>query len=220
MEPVPFAISLVGARCVCVGGGSVAARRVPVLLAGGARVTVVAPQLDPVLRDLVHAGRCEHLARPYQPGDCVGAFLVLATTGDQVVDAEVAREAAGVATLICVASDPEQGNCWFMATVRRGKLVVALHSGGAAPAVTAALRGRIEALLPERLGESLDRLAHLRAELRRSEPDPGERARRWRVAVESGALDVVLDQDTEAGYAELARILAGGPEGDPGEVSE
>ncbi|HVC80680.1 MAG TPA: bifunctional precorrin-2 dehydrogenase/sirohydrochlorin ferrochelatase [Chloroflexota bacterium] len=206
---VPLGVRLAGVRCVCVGGGSVAARRVPVLLAGGARVTVVAPSLDPSLRDLVTLGRCEHVGRPFEPGDCIGAFLVMAATGNPIVDTEVAREAAGGSVLTCVASDPDLGNCVFMATARRGRLVVALHSGGAAPAVTAALRRRIETALPERLGEILDRLATLRAELRLAEPDPLERARRWREAVDSGVLDTALGEGTEAAYDAVARILTG-----------
>ena len=219
MELVPFGVRLAGARCVCVGGGSVAARRVPILLAGGASITVVAPTLDPSLRDLVVGGRCEYLARRYEPGDCAGAFLVLAATGDPLVDTEVAREAACESVLMCVASDPDLGNCVFMATSRRGGLVVALHSGGAAPAVTAALRRRIETALPERLGESLDRIATLRAELRRAEPDPAERARRWREAVNSGALDAALGEGTETAYVEVARILAGGKLAGSDEIS-
>jgi len=210
MEVVPFGISLTDALCVCVGGGTVAARRVPVLLAGGATVTVVAPLLDPRVRALVEAGRCAHAARPYRVGDCEGAFLVLAATGDPVVDAEVTREALVGSRLICVASDAEQGNCFFMATARRGRMIVALHGGGGAPAVTAALRRRIDAHLPERLEESLDRLAQMRAELRQAVPDPAERASRWRRAVDSGALDLALDLGSEAAFAAVGRILAGG----------
>lgn len=209
MDALPLGIVLRGARCLCIGGGSVAARRVPALLAAGAAVTIIAPTLEPSLRALIERGACAHHARPYQAGDCAGAFLVLVATGDNAVDAAAADEARSTAALVCVASDPGRGNCLFMATIQRGSLVVALHGGGAAPAVTSAVRRQLEATLPERLGDSLDRVAELRRWLRTAVPDPGERGRRWRLAVESGVLDAVIDQGTEEGFATLERILLG-----------
>jgi siroheme synthase-like protein len=209
MDAVPFGIVLEGTRCICVGGGSVAARRVPVLLAARAEVTVVAPGLEPSLRLLVESGACRHRERVYQSGDCAGAFLVLTATGDAAVDAEVAREARGVSALVCAAASPEQGNCLFMATIRRGPLVVALHGGGTAPAVTAALRARIAEALPERLGHTLERIGAARAELRKSGLEPGERARRWRRAAETGALDAAIEQGSEEALDALRRLLLG-----------
>jgi siroheme synthase-like protein len=188
----------------------VAARRVPLLVEAGAAVTVVAPALDPALRLLVDSGRCAYLARPYAVGDCLGMFLVLAATGLPEVDAEVAAEARTRGALACVASNQAQGNCLFMATVRRGPLVVALHTDGAAPAVTAALRRRLDAQLPDRLGDALDALAEIRGRLRTEVGDPDERARRWRLVVESGALDRLLAQADLSVLEEIRMILTDG----------
>ena len=214
MKAFPLAVRLTGAPCLCVGGGAVAARRVPRLVEAGATVMLVTPSLDPTLRPLVEGGQCAHLARPFASGDCSGMFLVHVATGDPEVDERAAAEARALGALVCVASNPALGNCQFMATLRRGPLVVALHTDGAAPAVTAALCRRIDAQLPERLGDILDSLAEIRGELRRGLGDPAERARRWTTVVECGALDRLLSLSDTTNLDEIRSILAGrGPSG-------
>jgi siroheme synthase-like protein len=205
---------LEGTSCLSVGAGIVAARRVPVLIEAGAVVTVVAPDLHSTIRTLVEAGRCAYYARPYVNDDCQGMFLVLAATGLPEVDAAAAAAAHAQGALVCVASNPSLGNCLFMATVRRGPLVVALHTDGAAPAVSAALRRSIDAQLPARLGDVLDSLGHMRAELRALVSDPAERALRWRTVVESGALDRLLTRADPSGLEDVRGLLINdGPRG-------
>lgn len=214
MDEIPLAIRLADQPCLCVGGGSVVARRLPSLLAAGARVTLIAPSLHADLAHLVPAGRFTHLARPFAPGDAVGMLLVLTATGEPEVDAAVAAEARANRSLVCVASDPDLGNCLFMGAVRRGPLVVAMHTGGAAPAVSGALRGLIDAQLPETLGEILEALAEARSALRQREPDPARRAARWRAVVESGALDRAVVGGEADAVDEIQRLLADtGPTG-------
>ena len=73
-DQVPYllAVGLAGRRVVIIGGGGVAARRVPGLADAGAVVTVVTPELTPALYDLAEAGRLTWLERRYKPGDCAG----------------------------------------------------------------------------------------------------------------------------------------------------
>ncbi|HWE61281.1 MAG TPA: bifunctional precorrin-2 dehydrogenase/sirohydrochlorin ferrochelatase, partial [Chloroflexota bacterium] len=190
VEPglLPLAIQLRERRCVCIGGGALAARRVPTLLGAGALVTVIAPDLHPSLAELHAAGAFDFAPRSYQAGDLAGAFLALAATGVPTVDAAVAAEGQAAGILICSASDPAAGNCQFMATVRRGPLLVGVQTSGVAPAVSAALRARIDALLPEDLGQILEQIGALRRELRTAVPDAAERARRWQCVTASGAI--------------------------------
>jgi precorrin-2 dehydrogenase / sirohydrochlorin ferrochelatase len=216
MRSLPLAVRLEGKSCLSIGAGVVAARRVPALLEAGAVVTVVAPDPHSTIRTLVEAGRCAYRARPYVDDDCLGMFLVLVATGLPEVDAAAAAAAHAQGALVCVASNPSLGNCLFMATVRRGPLVVALHTEGAAPAVSAALRRSIDAQLPARLGDTLDSLGRIRAELRASVGDPAERALRWRMVVESGALDRLLARADPSVLEEVRGLLIqDAPRGSP-----
>src|ERR1022692_1617463 len=91
--PYLLALRLAGRRVLVAGGGSVAARRVPALLDAGADVLVIAPELSLALHDLATAGKITWAARAYGTGDCAGAWLVCACTGDPAVNAAIAAEA-------------------------------------------------------------------------------------------------------------------------------
>ncbi len=146
------------ARCVVVGGGTIAERKVAALLDSAARVTVISPALTTTLQSWAAGGRLEHIERVYQPGDTDGAALVIAATDDRGVNAEVARAARCAGVLVNVADDPAAGTFHTVATVRRGDVLLTVSTGGASPGFTAALRRRIEAAVGPEYAELLDLL--------------------------------------------------------------
>ena len=177
---------------------------------GGRRwLTVIAPEVDPVLEGMAAAGAIEVLRRRYGVGDLGGAFLVLAATGVRAVDEAVRKEARALGALLNMAGETGRGDCQFMAVVRRGPLLVGLQTGGAAPAVTAALRARIEASIAPDLESVLEGVGALRARLRSAIPDTAERGARWRRVVEGGSLDAALQGGGEAALARIEAILLG-----------
>ena len=200
-------ISLASRLSVVVGGGSVAARRVPQLLRLGAQVVVVAPQVHALLRQAAAAGKIRHIQREFRAGDTAGSFLTLAATGIPEVNRRVAREVLQRNGLVAVAHDPSLGNCSFMAATARGPLIVAFQTGGASPLVSAALRARVESILPESLEATLDIIASTRQEMKSRVPDAGERGRRWKAAAESGLLDRLLFNGEDGAVLELRRAL-------------
>src|SRR5687767_1253849 len=93
MSPYLLGLRLSGRRVLVVGGGRVAQRRVPALIDAGALITLVSPSVTPALDALVQAGRITWEARPYQVGDCDGAWLVQACTSDRRANTAIAAEA-------------------------------------------------------------------------------------------------------------------------------
>jgi siroheme synthase-like protein len=158
--------NLARVRCVVVGGGAVAERKVRDLVAGGARPAVISPALTPALEELRQAGQIEHLAREFAPGDLQGAFLAVAATDVRAVNAAVAAEGQRLGMLVNVADDPGGGNFQTMATVRRGDLLFALSTSGGSPSLAAYLRRQIEASYGDEYGRLLDLLAAARPEAR------------------------------------------------------
>lgn len=141
-------VSLTGRRVVLVGGGAVAARRLPRFLADGADVVVVAPALDDGIREAVDAGRVAWVAREVLPNDFADAWLVHAATGDARVDADVAAHCERSRTLCVNASDGAHGNARLAAESRAGDVVVGVVSdAGVDPRRAARLRDAIGALL-------------------------------------------------------------------------
>jgi siroheme synthase-like protein len=171
-------INLARVRCVVVGGGAVAERKVRDLIAGGARPQVISPALTAALAGWHAAGQIEHLARAYRPGDLEGAFLAIAATDDRGVNAAVAEEGARRGILVNVADDPAAGNFHTAATVRRGDLLLAVSTGGASPALAARIRRELGSRYGEEYARLLDLLRGLRDGPARALP-PARRALLW-----------------------------------------
>jgi siroheme synthase-like protein len=159
----PIVLDLTGVSVLVVGGGQIAARKAAGLLAAGARLTVVAPEVEP---DLAAAAAVLH-ERPYRSVDITGHQLVLTATDDPAVNAQVAIDAGHAGVWVNSADDPE--NCSFIlpAVARRGSVVVAVGTDGSSPALARHLRDRIAAeVLTPNVEAAAGELARQRAELR------------------------------------------------------
>ena len=181
MSAYPLVLDGAAVNALVIGGGRVAVRKVTALLESGARVRVLAPQVDPALEDL--QGRNTSLAiirEPYSVGRLGDALLVVAATNDSQVNARIASEARACGKLVNVVGAPELGNCITPAVHRAGELVVAVSAGGV-PAAAARIRDSIAHVFDERYSRAVRGLA----DLRRALLDGGRRDR-WRDA--AGAL--------------------------------
>src|SRR5262252_975552 len=111
-EAYLLGLRLRGKRVVVVGGGAVAARRVPRLLAAGADVLLISPRATPALEELAAANRIDWRSREYREGDCAGAWLVCACAGPPQVNALVAEEAERQRTWCVRADDGASSTAW------------------------------------------------------------------------------------------------------------
>lgn len=132
---------------VVIGGGPVGERKVAGLLAAGAQVRLIAPQVTPQLATWAQEGRVAWLARPYQSGDLTGAFLVFAATDQRTVNAQVAQDAAAGGALCNVADAPQEGNFHLPAVHRTEELTLAVSTSGRNPRRAKAVRDQLAALL-------------------------------------------------------------------------
>lgn len=184
-EPVPpedearpaylIALQLDGARCVVVGGGTVAARRIATLLESGARVEVISPEADPTVRALAVAGRITWQAREYEAGDLAGARLALAATDDPAMNQQVAEDARAAGIWVNVADGSAHGDFSIPATLRRGALALAVATGGGAPGYARRLRAQLERVIGPEYGVALALYARARPAIlaAASERQPG-----------------------------------------------
>lgn len=141
-------LDLTGRRVLVVGGGHVAARRLPALIAADARVVVVTETATPEVAALAATGRLTLLERRVVETDVDGAWLVHTCTGDADVDQQVALWAEQRRTFCVVASRSEVGSARFPATTTTGDVVVGVTSTGAPdPRRAAGLRDAIAELL-------------------------------------------------------------------------
>jgi precorrin-2 dehydrogenase/sirohydrochlorin ferrochelatase len=169
-------LALEGRAAVVVGGGEVAARKVQDLLAAKAHVTVIAPRLCDGIVALADEKRIVAHGRPYRAADLAGAFVAIAATDDEGLNARVAADAAAMNVLVNVVDRPALCTFTVPATLRRGDLTLAVATEGRCPALAGILRAELE----ERYGPEYAELAGLFGEARKKMIELGWDGRRIR----------------------------------------
>ena len=185
----PVNLIVRGRRCVVVGAGRIAARKIEALLAAGADVHVVAPKLGDDVAALLEAGRVTVDEREFVPGDLDGAWLATTATDEPEVNRAVFE--AGESRGVWVNSADDPANCSFtlMSVARRGDVVVTIGTGGRSPALAAWLKQRTQAELGPEYEMLVTLLSEAREELRASGRSTEDAD--WNRALDSGMLDLI-----------------------------
>jgi precorrin-2 dehydrogenase/sirohydrochlorin ferrochelatase len=169
MSFYPINLELKNRICVIVGGGRVAERKTCGLLACGAEVRIISPELTEALKKLLHEEKLVWLQRTYRQGDLQGVFLAIAATDDDLVQDQVYREAEERGILVNVADVPRRCNFILPALVRQGDLTIAVSTGGKSPALAKQLRMELE----KRFGPEYKILVDILGSLRQDILDQG-----------------------------------------------
>jgi siroheme synthase-like protein len=140
-----------GRDCLVVGGGSVGLEKTCGLVECGARVTVVAPEVVPTLRELP----VDVVERRYESSDLMGRFLVMAATADAEVNRRVYEDAEARSLLCNVADAPDLCTFILPAVHRQDPIAIAVTTSGASPALAQRIRGEVA----ERYGPNYAELA-------------------------------------------------------------
>ena len=212
MQHLPLFAQLDGRRCLVVGGGTVGARKVRLLRAAGARVTVASPTLNDELRQLLEQGEVNHDAGSdaarLGAEDLEPYWLIVAATADRELNAAIAGAAESAQRFCNVVDDPELGNVIMPAIVDRAPVTVAVSTGGSSPVLARWLKGRIESMLPMGLGAFARLAGRWRGRVRDGIEEIDQRRRFWEWVLASPVPEsVYAGREAEAEVA-LERLLA------------
>ena len=211
----PIGLLVEGRRCVVVGGGAVAERKVASLLEAGGLVRVVSPDATPELARLAAEGRIEWRRAEAIEADVAGAFLSIVATDDATLNARLAAAANASGHLVNAVDQPDDCNFFVPASVQRGPILLTVSTGGGSPALAKRLRRELEARFGPEYGELAGILACLRAEVMESFATQAARAAAWERVLDSAALEL-LEQGRRDEAAAEARRAAGLPGADDG----
>ena len=140
----PIFLNISGKRCVVVGGGQVAHRKIRTLLEHNADVQVISPDLCPELGQLAESGKIEVLHRDYRAGDLRKAFIAVAATNDSDINLEIVKEARKNAVLVNIVDDAENSDFILPSHIHRGDLTIAISTAGKSPALTRKIKTKLE----------------------------------------------------------------------------
>ncbi|WP_042315462.1 NAD(P)-dependent oxidoreductase [Desulfofarcimen acetoxidans] len=161
----PISVRLCGKKCLVIGGGRVAERKIISLLECSARVTVVSPELTERLENLVAAGHLVYRQGEYDTDDLQGVFLVIGATNSDQVNQKVAKDCFERNILVNVVDDPLSGNFFVPAQVRRGSLSIAVSTDGKSPMFARRIREELEGLYPPEYSELVELVGELRSKV-------------------------------------------------------
>lgn len=159
----PVVLQLRGKRCVVIGGGNIAQRKLMGLIEAGANdVWAVSPSFTPGIEALAVQGKIRIERREYKEADACEAWLIFAATNDKRVNAAIAADADRFGILVNAAD--ESGNSSFISpsVVRRGDLLLAVTASGASPALSQQIKRELEGQYGPQYEEITMRLRRLR----------------------------------------------------------
>ena len=177
MALFPVLLELKDQTCLVVGAGRVAARKAAALRGAGARVRIVAPEAILAVERMAATGRAILVRRRFRKGDLARCVLVVAATNDPAVNRTVASEARRRRLPCNSAGDPSRGTLQFPSILRRGKLIIAISTGGASPALARRLKRDLESVVGPEYAALLRSLGGARRKLRKETGSPGRKSR-------------------------------------------
>jgi precorrin-2 dehydrogenase/sirohydrochlorin ferrochelatase len=199
----PLFLDLQGRPVLVVGGGAVAERKVESLLAAGAVVNLVAPDVTPSLARL--SIRLQR--RKFVEADLDGMMLVISATDDRAVQEQIAAAARARNIPINTVDQPDLCDFIVPAIVRKGDVVVAISTSGRSPALSAALRARLESVITDDVARAVRVLGEVRNEVHARFADSERRKQIFEGIVASGILDWIGECDDRAALERVRGII-------------
>ncbi len=204
MDFLPVFQKVKGRLCLVVGGGAVGTRKAGVLLEAGAKVRVVAPEIDDELKSNANV---EAVVARFEEKHFDGVTLIIAATNDRSVNKQVSELAQARNIPVNVVDDPELCSFIMPAILDRSPLMVAFSSGGASPVLTRMMRGKLESIIPhnfKRLAQFAERFREL---VKQRVTNPPKRRLFWEDVLEGVIAEKVLSGDEAGGEALLREML-------------
>ena len=218
MDHLPIFCQLRNRPCLLVGGGDVAERKARLLMEAGAIVTVNALDFTPQFQVWAEQGMLRLAAGAFDARLLDTCWLAIAATDDDAVNQQVS-DAAEARRIFCnVVDAPKQASFIMPSIIDRSPLMVAVSSGGTSPVLARLLREKLEALLPQHIGELARYAGNLRKRVKETFATMSERRRFWEKLFVNDRLAQSLANDDQPNVADITETLFSEPLENHGEV--
>jgi len=208
MALYPVNLQISNRSCIVIGGGSVAERKVIALLAAGACVTVLSPEVTPKLNELILEKKVHHIARAYVGGDVSGFFIVISSTNSSAVNKLVAEEANKAGALVNVADAPELGNFNVPAQISHGDLLITVSTGGKSPALARKLGAELAHQYGPEYGIYLNLVAEARRKIKKDMLSSKDREVFWRQTIDQEVIYLLKEGKIKEAEAKINNAIS------------
>lgn len=208
MKFYPISLDISNEKCVVVGGGDVAERKIMRLLECGARVVLVGKTITPGLRAMKDEETIEHVPDDYREEHIEGAFLVIGATDRNDVNERIYRDSRSRGILVNVVDEPARCNFIVPAIFRRKDLLIAISTGGKSPALARKLREKMEEKYGPEYGILLDIMGNVRKKIIARGGTSAENKRIFESVLDSDILRHIREEEWDRAR-EIVRDLTG-----------
>jgi len=161
----PIFLNLESKRCLVVGGGEVAERKIKGLLESKADVAVISPDVSEYTANLAKEERIIYKKRSYKKGDLKNFFLVIGATDSGEINELISREAKESGILCNIVDSPHLCNFFVPSVASSGDLKIAISTNGKSPALAKKIRKELENIYGSEYALFLNYLGELREKL-------------------------------------------------------
>ncbi len=201
----PIFMKLASEPVLVVGGGSVAEVKIHGLLDANAAITVIAPEVSPVIERLSAEEKLKVLKHPYATGDVAGFSLVIGATDDPVVQWKIHEDAKTNGIPVNIVDVPDLCTFYCSSVFRKGDLKIAVSTNGKSPTLGKVIRDRIQGEFSEGYPDLLEALGTVRPDVQSSFPDYESRKRYYAHVVKSELERLHQQREMEQGSAQTLR---------------
>ena len=203
----PIFLNLFNKKCIVVGGGRVAQRKVEGLLDTGAQIVVISPDLRNELQELASKKKLRWEERNFKVNDLEGAHLVFAATNDPKKNKGIAKKAAGKNYWVNVANGARDGDFWVPSIVRRGQLSLAVSTDGASPALSKRLRLELEHVYGPEYEEFIEFLTGWRKKIKKEIKAQEKREKIFKSIIASDCLNFIRESRLDEAEDRVKQII-------------
>ena len=201
MAQLPLFLNSAKLRCLLIGGGTVASRKLETLLKHGVTCRIVTKSVSDEVRKLADEHDISIELRSFAPFDLDGINLVIAATNDREVNVHIAAACASRSVMVNVVDDYELSTATFPAIVNRSPVLVAVSTDGRSPTLSRRIKSNLEAHLSEGLG----RLAEFISIKRRALGGQASRPL-WDAVLDSSIPDLLERGDDSGAERQFTRL--------------
>ncbi|AWD69329.1 MULTISPECIES: siroheme synthase CysG [Acinetobacter] len=180
MDIFPISLKLQQQPCLIVGGGHIAYRKAVLLQKAGAVISVIAPEIEASLLEIVQATAGQYVQAPFNSEIPLRSYrLVIAATNDAGVNRQVFEDCEAENVLVNSVDDPP--HCRFMvpAIIDRSPLIISVASNGTSPVLSRQIRTQLEATIPHGMGKLAEFSGKWRSAVKAKITNPDERRIFW-----------------------------------------
>tara|TARA_Y100001936_G_scaffold253254_1_gene316849 strand:- start:3325 stop:4731 length:1407 start_codon:yes stop_codon:yes gene_type:complete len=207
MDFLPIFINIRDRNCLVVGGGEIAARKINLLLNAGARITVIAPDLNKELLKKVNQGILVHRAEPFISSHIKNVSLVIAATNDLKINKTVSETAKKLGIPVNVVDNLDLCSFIVPSILNRSPVLIAVSSSGKSPILARLLRAHLETIIPEAYGRLATYAENFRERVKQRFSHPEKRRLFWEKELQGRFAEMVFSGKDKAAQDYLKQSL-------------